>query len=151
MCNVDYDLCTTPYRGRTGGAVGRVRAGANLSALKAVASVSSINPKSYFSNLTSMNNSNQTNYNNNNNNNNNNNSASADSNWSEHDMVEVKFSHSNSLDDSEQQQQQHESTLNFDANPMNPTNVSSGFNGGQCFYFFFPSYDFYLRGLWVVC
>ncbi|CAH8576550.1 unnamed protein product [Schistosoma intercalatum] len=122
MCNVDYDLCTTPYRGRSGGAVGRARAGANLSALKAVASVSSINPKSYFSNLTSMNNSSQTNHNNNN-------SASTDSNWSEHDMVEVKFSHSNSLDDSEQQQR--ESILNFDANPMNPTNVSNGFNVGH--------------------
>ncbi|VDP86062.1 unnamed protein product [Schistosoma mattheei] len=142
MCNVDYDLCTTPYRGRTAGGVGRALAGANLSALKAVASVSSINPKSYFSNLTSMNNSSQTNHNNNNNNNN---SASTDSNLSEHDMVEVKFSHSNSLDDSEQQRR--ESTLNFDANPMNSTNVSSGFNGGQCFYFFFPSYDFHLRGL----
>ncbi|XP_018652625.1 putative pdz domain containing guanine nucleotide exchange factor, pdz-gef [Schistosoma mansoni] len=122
MCNVDYDLCTTAYHGRVAGGVGRARAGANLSALKAVASVSSINPKSYFSNLTTINNFSQTNHNNNNN-------ASTDSNWSEHNMVERKFSYSNSLDYSEQQQR--ESTLNFDANHINPTNVSSGFNVGH--------------------
>ncbi|CAI2731318.1 unnamed protein product [Schistosoma spindalis] len=117
MCNVDYDLCTTPYRGRAAGGVGRARAGANLSALKAVASVSSINPKSYFSNLTSMNNFSQTNHNNNNNNNNN-----------KIVLVQILIGQNTIwLND----QQQRESTLNFDANPMNRTNVSSGFNVGH--------------------
>ncbi|RTG80713.1 uncharacterized protein DC041_0012742 [Schistosoma bovis] len=112
MCNVDYDLCTTPYHGRDASGVGRAHA------IKADATASSINQKSYFSNRTSMNNYSQTDHFNDN-------SASTYSNWSEHDIVEVKFSHSTSLDVSEQKQR--ESQLNFN---VNRTSVSSDFNVG---------------------
>ncbi|VDP35737.1 unnamed protein product, partial [Schistosoma margrebowiei] len=116
MCNVDYDLCSTPYRGRDVSGVGHAHA------IKADATASSINQKSYFSNRTSMNNYSQTDHFNDNNNDN---SAGTYSDWSKHDIVEVKFSHSASLDVSEQKQR--ESQLNFN---VNRTSVSSDFNVG---------------------
>ncbi|VDP48689.1 unnamed protein product [Schistosoma mattheei] len=42
MCNVDYDLCTTPYHGRDASGVGRAHA------IKADVTASSINQKSYI-------------------------------------------------------------------------------------------------------
>ncbi|CAH8531984.1 unnamed protein product [Schistosoma turkestanicum] len=144
MCNVDYDilLCTTtttttPHRSRSAaashgggsgggggvaGVVGRSRA------VKAVTAVSSsINPKLYFSSLTSISNNS-----NNNNQTNNSHSVGLDSNWSEHDMVEVKFNHSNSFDDSKQtqQQQQHqrENKLNIDVNSIHSASGTNDYN-----------------------
>ncbi|KAH8858329.1 Rap guanine nucleotide exchange factor 6 [Schistosoma japonicum] len=115
MCNVDYDLSSTTHRGRLGGGVGvgRTRTGVNLNAVKAVAAVSSINPKPYFFSPTSSMNNSQTNHNNN--------CPGTDPNRSEHDMVEVKFNHSNFLDDNKQQR---EVKLNLDVKSINSSNVS---------------------------
>ncbi|CAH8574133.1 unnamed protein product [Heterobilharzia americana] len=118
MCNVDYDLCTTTQRNRVTG--GRTRAGVNLSAVKAVAAVSSINPKSYFSNITSSVNNNTNN--------------GADSSWSDYDIVEVKLNNFNTVDESKQQHQNREKKPNLDINPTtnaSNTNVNaSGANAG---------------------
>nr|CAH8860075.1 unnamed protein product [Trichobilharzia regenti] len=145
MCNVDYDLCSTVasttigsggggsitgHRGRLSGGGSRSRVvGVNLSAVKAVASVSMINPKSYFSNITSsssMNNS-QTN----NTSNTSNNMNGTDSSCLEYDTVEtVKHSTSSMDENKQQQQQQREKKLSQDTSSTT-TNMTSNNSAGS--------------------